>query len=179
MAALQFSPIKHPSYGLKLLSPQDAAQLQTLFAQCEDFFVMTNGAPAKATAAVEEFTDVPDGKTPEDVRALGLVDKRDCLVGTIIGVQGYPDLHTWWLGLMLLAPEQRRQGLGTGFYQAFEQWVADQGYRFISLCAIAPNTVGRQFWQRLGFEEIRQVSAQSYGTRTHDVYGYRRRIWPL
>ena len=82
---------------------------------------------------------------------------------------------------MLLAPEQRRQRLGTGFYRAFEQWVADQGdgYRIISLCAIAPNTVGRQFWQRLGFEEIRQVPARSYGTRTHDVYVYRCKICTL
>ncbi|MEM6838089.1 MAG: GNAT family N-acetyltransferase [Cyanobacteria bacterium P01_C01_bin.120] len=179
MAALHLSPIKHSSYGIKLLSPQDAAQLQILFAQCGDFFVMTNGVPAKATAAVEEFTAVPNGKTPEDIRALGLVDNCDRLVGTSIGVQGYPDPQTWWLGLMLLAPEQRRQGLGTGFYRALEQWIADQGYRFVSLCAIAPNTGGRQFWQRLGFENIRQVPSRRYGTRTHDVYVYRRKIWPL
>ena len=176
MATRQRLPISYPSYGIKCLSPDDAAQLQTLFDQCADFFIMTNGAPAKATAAAEEFTDVPEGKTPEDVRAWGLVDDRDRLAGTIIGVQGYPNSQTWWVGLMLLAPEQRGQGLGGSFYQAFEQWVAHQGYRFISLCAIAPNTVGRHFWQRLGFEKIRQVSARPYGTQIHDVHVYRRRL---
>ena len=80
---------------------------------------------------------------------------------------------------MLLAPEQRGHRLGTSFYRAFEQWVANQSYRFISLCAIASNTVGRQFWQRLGFEEIRQAPSRTYGTQTHDVYVYQRRIWPL
>ena len=137
---------------------------------------MTNGAPAEATAAAKEFADVPDGKTPEDVYALGLVDDHDRLVGTIVGVQGYPDPQTYWLGLMLLAPEHRGQGLGGNFYRAFEQWVANQGYRFISLCAIAPSTVGRQFWQRLGFEEIRQVPSRIYGTQTHNVYLYRRSL---
>ena len=137
MATLRFLSIRHPGYGIKFLSLNDADQLQTLFAQYEDFFVMTNGVPAPDTTAAKEFTDVPDGKTPEDIRALGLVDDLVRLVGAIIGVQGYPDPHTWLLGLMLLAPEQRRQGLGTAFYRAFEQWMSDQGYRFMSLCAIA------------------------------------------
>ncbi|NEQ42936.1 MAG: GNAT family N-acetyltransferase [Leptolyngbya sp. SIOISBB] len=176
MATRQRLSINYPSYGIKGLSPDDAAQLQTLFDQCADFFIMTNGALAEATAAAAEFTDVPEGKTSEDVLAWGLVDDRDRLVGTIIGVQGYPDSQTWWVGLMLLAPEQRGQGLGVSFYQAFEQWVAHQGYRFISLCAIAPNTVGRRFWQQLGFEEIRQFPARLYGTQTHDVHVYQRRL---
>lgn len=176
MATLQFLPINRPGYGIKVLLPHDAAQMQTLFDQCADFFIMTNGAPAEATAAAEEFTDVPEGSTPEDVRALGLVDDRDLLVGTLIGVQGYPDPQTWWVGLMLLTPEQRGRGLGGDFYQACEQWVAHQGYQFISLCAIAPNIIGRHFWQRLGFEEIRQVPTRPYSTQIHDVHVYRRRL---
>lgn len=179
MATLQLLTISHPGYSINPLFPKDAAQLQSLFAQCADFFVMTNGTPAGETAAAEEFTDVPDSKTPGDVHALGLVDSCDRLVGAIISVQGYPDLQTWWLGLMLLAPEQRGKGLGTSFYEAFEQWVAAQSYRFISLCAIAPNTVGRQFWQRLGFKEIRQIPSRTYGSQTHNVYVYRRCVCPL
>ena len=88
MAILELLTIHHSGYSIKHLSPKDAAQLQTLFAHCQGFFVMTNGSPAEATAAAEEFTDVPDGKPSEDVRALGLVDDLHRLVGTIIGVQG-------------------------------------------------------------------------------------------
>lgn len=173
MATLPVLTISNPGYGIKLLSPSDTNQLQTLFTQCTDFFVMTNGMAAEATTAAEEFKDVPDGKTSEDVCVFGLVDDRDQLVGTIIGVQSYPNAQTWWLGLMLLAPEQRGKGLGANFFQAFRKWVEDQDYRFISLCAIAPNTVGRQFWRRMGFEEIRQVPSRTYGKLTHDVYVYR------
>ncbi|HHP7243330.1 MAG TPA: hypothetical protein ACFE0H_01450 [Elainellaceae cyanobacterium] len=108
MSTLPVLTIHNPGYGIKPLSPNDAVQLQTLFDQCAEFFMMTSGAAAEAIAAAEEFTDVPDGKTPDDVHAFGLVDDCDRLVGTIIGVQGYPDPQTWWLGLMLLAPAPGR-----------------------------------------------------------------------
>ncbi|MGF1521445.1 MAG: hypothetical protein ACFBSF_03895 [Leptolyngbyaceae cyanobacterium] len=45
---------------------------------------------------------------------------------------------------------------------------------YISLCAIAPNLPGRQFWQRMGFEVIRQTAPRDYGRKTHEVYVYRR-----
>ncbi len=168
--------ISRQDYGIKLLFPNDAAHLQILFDQCADFFMMTNGAPAAPTTAAEEFTDVPDSKTPEDISAFGLIDDHGHLIGTLIGVQQYPDADTWWIGLMLLAPEYRRQGLGRDFYRAFEQWIGQQDYQFIALCAISSNTAGRQFWQRMGFEERRKTPPRVYGTKTHAVHVYQRQI---
>ena len=118
----------------------------------------------------------PDSKTPEDIRAFGLTDSHGHLIGTLIGVQQYPNADTWWIGLMLLAPEYRGQGLGRDFYQAFEQWICQQGYRFIALCAIASNTTGRQFWQHIGFEESHKTPPRVYGTKTHEVHVYQRAI---
>lgn len=167
-----------PGYAMRSLTIADVSDVQALFDQCADFFVMTDGAPAAPNAAQAEFADVPEGKTPDDVRAFGLIDHSDRLVGTIIGVQGYPDAQTGWIGLMLLAPDQRQQGLGTVFYQAFEQWAAAQGYVYLSLCAIAPNTAGRRFWQQQGFDLMRKTEPRTYGVKTHEGYVYRRAIGP-
>ncbi|WP_322743553.1 GNAT family N-acetyltransferase [Vasconcelosia minhoensis] len=91
-------------------------------------------------------------------------------------MQHYPDDQTWWIGLMLLAPEQRGQGLGADFYRTFERWLVGQGGRSVSLCAIAANAPGRQFWQRMGFEVIRKTPPRPYGNKTHEVYVFRRTL---
>lgn len=36
--------------------------------------------------------------------------------------------------------------------------------------------IGRQFWQRMGFEVIRKTAPRPYGLKTHEVYVYRRTL---
>ena len=174
------SSLKFPStrsgYLVRRLVPEDADLLQPLYEQCSAFFELTNGVPPAQTAARDEFDDVPDGKTPDDIYIFGLFDARDALVGAIAAVRHYPDEQTWWLGLMLLAPAQRRQGRGTDFYQAFEHWVATQGSDHISLIAIETNQSGRQFWQQMGFEVTRTIASKQFKRKVHRVYGFSRRI---
>lgn len=176
MPNLTLFNLGRPGYSISRLMIQDAAKLQGLFELCADFFVMTDGVTPAPTAAQAEFDEVPDGKTAEDVCVFGLFDAHDRLVGAIVAVQHYPDDQTWWIGLMLLAPEQRGKGLGADFYHAFERWVSAQGGRSVSLCAIAANTLGRQFWQRMGFEVIRKTPTRPYGVKTQEVYVFRRTL---
>ncbi|MEQ9236931.1 GNAT family N-acetyltransferase [Coleofasciculus sp. E2-BRE-01] len=168
--------IVRPDYTVIRLSDQDSDRLQALFERCTDFFELTAGQPPEPTAARSEFTDVPVGKTPEDLHFFGLCDSQNCLVGTIIAVQQYPDNQTWWIGMMLLAPSHRGQGIGKAFYQGFEGWLGQQGIQAVELLAIAANAQGRAFWQSLGFVEIRQTPPRLFGQKTHTVHVYRRRI---
>lgn len=71
---------------------------------------------------------------------------------------------------MMLAPEQRGQGLGTNFYQAFERWVLAQGESQISLAVIEANDPGLQFWKRMGFSIVRKAPPQQFGIKTHERY---------
>lgn len=166
--------IARPDYTVCRLTRQDSDRLQALFAACTDFFILTEGAAPRSAAAQDEFTDAPDGKSPDDLHFFGLGDAQDRLVGVITTAQHYPDDDTWWLGLLLLAPDQRGQGLGSDFYRAFEQWLVKQNVNYVALSAIAPNTSGRTFWQRMGFEEIRQTPRRSFGQKSHVVHIYRR-----
>lgn len=166
--------LPHPDYTVSRLTSQDSDRLQALFVACTDFFMLTEGTPPRPTAAQDEFTDVPEGKSSDDLHFFGLCDAHDQLVGVITTAQHYPDHDTWWLGLMLLAPGQRGQGLGSEFYHAFEAWLIEQKATYVALSAIAPNTSGRAFWQRMGFEEIRQTSLRTFGQKSHVVHVYRR-----
>ncbi|MGB7441033.1 MAG: GNAT family N-acetyltransferase [Coleofasciculaceae cyanobacterium] len=168
--------LKRPDYSVKRLTPQDADVLQRLYEQCREFFILTDGLAPSPTAACEEFYDVPEGKTPEDVYIFGLFDVHNNLLGAIAGVRYYPDRQTWWIGLMMLAPEQRGQCLGADFYRAFERWVAAQGISQISLVALKVNKPGLQFWERMGFEVIRKIPSRQYKAKTHEVYVLSRAI---
>lgn len=173
----QFDEIR-PGYAVSALTIKEAAKLQQLFERCGDFFMLTNGVAPAPDAAQAEFFDTPEGKTTQDIHVFGLSPGQRHLAGAIIAVRHYPDEQTWWIGLMLLAPAYRGQGLGADFYRAFERWLAAQGISYISLCAIAANTSGRQFWQRMGFETVRKTPPRPYGVKTHEVYVYRRAIPP-
>ncbi len=173
--SIDFS-LKRPGYSVKRLTPQDADVLQQLYEQCIEFFILTDGLAPSLTAAREEFDDVPSQKTAEDVYIFGLFDARNNLLGVISSVRYYPDHWTWWIGLMMLAPDSRGRGLGADFYKAFEHWVSAQGISQISLVAIKANEPGLQFWERMGFEVKSQTPPRQYKAKTHEVYVLSRAI---
>lgn len=162
--------LKHPNCSTKRLTPKDADILQQLYEQCAAFILLTDGLPPSPTAAREEFDDLPPGKTTEDIYIFGLFNAEQALLGMIAAVQRYPDKQTWWVGLMMLTPQARGQGLGTGFYRGFEGWVAAQGGLKISLTVIEENLPGLQFWQNMGFEVTHQRPPQPFKAKTHRVY---------
>ncbi len=162
--------LNRPSYSAKLLKPDDAAVLQSLYEQCTEFALLTDGQPPSPTAAREEFDALPDGKKIQDKYIFGLFDPQNDLIGMIESIRHYLDNQTWWLGLMMLSPEQRGQGLGTELYQAFENWVSAQGIKQVSLGVVEANELGLQFWRSLGFEVVRKTEPQQLGNKTHAVY---------
>ncbi|MBE9192642.1 GNAT family N-acetyltransferase [Gloeocapsopsis crepidinum LEGE 06123] len=162
--------LNRPSYLVKLLKTEDAVVLQTLYEQCTEFALLTDGQPPSPTAARDEFDAVPDGKTTEDKYIFGLFDPQNDLIGMIESIRHYPDDQTWWLGLMMLSPKQRGRGLGSEFYQAFENWVSAQAVKQVSLSVVEANELGLQFWKKLGFEVIRKTEPQQFGNKTHAVY---------
>jgi GNAT superfamily N-acetyltransferase len=162
--------LNRSGYLAKLLKPEDAAVLQSLYEQCTEFALLTDGQPPSSTAARDEFDAVPGGKTTQDKYIFGLFDPQNDLIGMIESIRHYPDNQTWWLGLMMLSPKQRGQGLGSEFYQAFENWVSAQGVKQVSLSVVEANELGLQFWKSLGFEVIRKTEPQQFGNKIHAVY---------
>jgi GNAT superfamily N-acetyltransferase len=162
--------LNRPNYSAKLLKAEDIAMLQILYEQCTEFALLTDGQPPSSTAAHDEFEAVPDGKTTQDKYILGLFDPQNHLIGMIESLRHYPDNQTWWIGLMMLSPERRGQGLGSEFYQAFENWVAVQSVKQVSLSVVEANELGLQFWKSLGFEVIRKTEPRQFSKKTHAVY---------
>ncbi len=163
-------PLVSSEYSVKQLLPEDVEVFQGLYDRCTDFALLTNGVAFSPTAAREEFEIVPPGKTTQDVYIFGLFDPCNILSGAIASLRHYPDNRTWWIGLMMLAPEQRSRGLGTDFYRGFEHWVSMQDVTQISLCVIEANDLGLRFWQKMGFETTRKTPPRQYGIKIHQLF---------
>ncbi|WP_445633675.1 N-acetyltransferase [Nostoc sp. DSM 114161] len=158
------------------LDPSDEKILQHLFEQCTDYAIMTDGHPPLPSAAAEEFLALPEGKTIEDKFIFGLFTPDDNLIGMLESIRHYPDNKSWWIGLMMLAPEHRTKGLGSQFYQAYESWVAQQQAQYVFLAVLEENQLGFAFWQKQGFEVIRIAPPQQFGNKLHQRYVLRREV---
>lgn len=168
--------INHPGYTVRRLKPEDNVILQKLYDDCKDFMLLTKGRPALSTAAIDEFEEVPEGKTKDDKYLFGLFSNSEKLVGVIEAIRHYPDDKTWWIGLLMLKPEYRRLGLGTSFFHAFEKWISTHKALHISLLVIEANKPARKFWQDLGFQIIRKTDPKAFGKKAHNVLVLKRSV---
>jgi GNAT superfamily N-acetyltransferase len=98
---------------------------------------------------------------------VGLTDPLGRLIGMIDAVPDYSLPREWCIALMLLRPEYRSNGLGSGLYQAFERWAIGQGAENFLLGVVEDNASGRAFWRKQGFERVRAGQVVRMGARTH------------
>ncbi|MGA2111853.1 MAG: GNAT family N-acetyltransferase [Anaerolineales bacterium] len=143
----------------------DGRVLPTLRERCTDFFQLVGGTPPSPLAAQTQFTQLPEGKGHEDKLVVGLYGAAGNLVGVLDVIRNHPNSNEWYLGLLLLEPQQRNRGLGEECYRAFENWVTQFGARHVRLGVVEQNRRGYRFWRRMGFEILEKKPPQRYGER--------------
>jgi ribosomal protein S18 acetylase RimI-like enzyme len=163
-------------YTARRLEPNDEEVLQRLYEECADFAYLTDGHPPSPSVAREEFLAVPEGKTLQDKFMFGFFDAHNVLVGLIEAIRHYPDDSSWWVGLMMLAPQQRGKGLGSQFYRAFERWVSAHKVQQVMLSVIEENEQGFLFWKKIGFEVTRKTPPRQFGNKMHTLYVMKRTV---
>lgn len=168
--------LERADYSARRLEPNEAEVLQRLYEQCADYADLVDGHPPSPFAAREEFLAVPEGKTLQDKFMFGLFDARNILVGLIEAIRHYPDDQTWWVGLMMLAPQQRGKGVGSEFYRGFEHWVLGHGAQQVMLSVVEENEQGFSFWKKIGFEVTRKTPPKQFANKTHRLYVMRRTV---
>jgi ribosomal protein S18 acetylase RimI-like enzyme len=161
--------IEVQDYSVHLLAHEDLQALQTLYEKCRDFMLLVDGHPAGENAAEEEFQDVPPGKSAADHFMFGIVDRSNALAGLLDVVRAYPEEATWWIGLLLLAPEIRSQGIGEKVLEGFADYVRTGGGKALMLGVVKENEGAYRFWSRMGFELVRETEPRQYGDKIHTV----------
>jgi ribosomal protein S18 acetylase RimI-like enzyme len=68
-------------------------------------------------------------------------------------VKNVPEPRTWWIGLLVVAPELRSRGVGPALLRHVLAAAAEEGVTTVKLAVSPRNPRGLRFWQREGFVE--------------------------
>lgn len=135
------------------LGPPDMQTMQALFESCTDYFEATTGAAPQPDEAQRALVAGPPQKPVADKRVIGVFDAEGGLVGVIDSIIDWPDPGVWTMGMLLLDPKFRRQGLGVAALDAFEHWSQGSGAMRIRTAVVSGQAEGLGFLNARGYAE--------------------------
>ncbi|MER6348672.1 GNAT family N-acetyltransferase [Streptomyces sp. NPDC001595] len=145
-------PVPGPGpLAVRALRPEDEPDAARLLAACDDYLVTATGSPALPADVQSLYYSLPEGASYERKHLLVLV-REDVLVGLVDAVEDHPETATCSVGLFLLAPRARGQGLGTRAARYLLRAAAARGTRRVTATCPRGWAPGRAFLTRLGFE---------------------------
>lgn len=153
-------------YRLELLSAKNHKIVEALNEKCADFFILHDGVLPSEKDANEIFTALPPNKNYEDKFVFGLYRPDDELVGIIDIVRDFPTLGEWTLGLMLIDPQERGNGLGKMVHEALVRRALDLGAKSFRIGVVEENKKGFHFWSGLGYKKVKQIT-MDFKEKTH------------
>lgn len=156
-------------YSVRTLLQADTEAIQRLFDNCLDFNLLVDGLPVDPDAAGKIFQDLPPGKSLDDKFLWGIFDAENVLAGLLDVVSGYPEEKTWWIGLLLLAPEFRSQHLGAQTVRSFVEYARDNGGSEVMMGVVEENDQAFRFWNKMGFELVSQTEPRLFGRKYQKV----------
>ncbi len=168
-----FNPPLPAGITTSVLDERDLADITALLRACDDFSMLVSGQPSQPQEAVGLLRDLPPGSRGEDKRVYGF-KKGDALIGVLDAVSGYPREAVCFIGLFLLLPQERGQGLGRALLEAFAQSAGRAGFEELMLGVVEDNQDGLRFWQSCGFSLLETRPAQTFGQKQQRVFRLRK-----
>lgn len=133
-----------------ILSMNDYQLAQGLFEECSEFSLLVSGLPPKQTEGQDLFTDLPPNRNIQDKTVFGLFHQQK-LIGILDSFKGYPKEEDWFIGLFLINPAFRNQGIGKRWLKAYQAFASENQASAIKLGVVEQNKDGRKFWEENGY----------------------------
>lgn len=147
-------------YTIKTITIDNLQAIEMFNVECLDYYILHKGALPSKKEALELFNDLPPGKNYEDKYSLGIFKDTNQLIGIIDIVRDFPVIGEWMLGLLLIKPEERNNGLGKMIHQALAQWAITLGAKSFRIGVIEDNYKGKKFWSDLGYIKIKETTLE-------------------
>lgn len=163
-------------YTTRLLEPSDLRALQALFERSTDYFELVTGAPPRRDEAAQAYVAGPPTKQVHAKRIIGIFAGGQALVGVIDALTDWPHTATWSMGILLIDPAHRRQGLGTAVLHAYEQWAKSCGARRLRTAVVAHHDSGIRFLERAGYQPDGQLEKYEQVTQQPTVRFYSKHV---
>jgi RimJ/RimL family protein N-acetyltransferase len=131
---------------------------------------------ARPADAQSTYSILPEGKAYDDKFVFGIfVDAR--MVGCADLIRGYPDPGAAHLGLLLIAEEFQRQGIGAEACRQIEREIRGWGTcSRIRLGIVGTNYHVLPFWRRLGFVKTGETKPYRYANVLSETIVLEKRI---
>jgi GNAT superfamily N-acetyltransferase len=155
-------------YTVKLLSCNDENSVQALCERCCDFSLLIEGRLPEKDAGHEILFDLPPDKDLKDKYVFGIYKENDYIIAVIDLIKDYKVPGEWTLGLMMIDPDERGNGLGRKLHEFVKAWVSESQGRVLRIGVVEENYRAHKFWIEMGYSEVDRVKAK-YGNKEHIV----------
>ena len=151
-----------PRLTLRILAPGDAPALQRVFAAAGDHFLGVTGRPEPAPDAAEQELRGCAATPGRDVALASLRDTGEP-VGALGWWAGHPEPELALLGMLLVVPGRRGQGLAREALGALEAWLAGRGIRRLRTGVSTRDRRAGAVLPALGFARMSIAEHQALG----------------
>lgn len=157
-------------YNIRLLSGDDEVDVQSLCERCSDFSELIEGRPPEKDAGKNILFDLPPDKELKDKYDFGVYKDDNVLIAVIDLIKDYKETGEWVIGLLMIDPTERRNGLGRKLHELITDWVYKSNGRKLRIWVVEDNHNGYKFWCKMGYVEVDRVKSK-YGNKEHTVIG--------
>ncbi|MET7472801.1 GNAT family N-acetyltransferase [Streptomyces sp. NPDC005648] len=149
------------------LLPEDEKGVARLFAACGDYFTAATGSAALPADVQSLYYALPEGAEFDQKRLL-VVCRGGGVVGLVDLVDRYPDAESCSVGLFVVAPEARGEGVGSAVAGRLIEEGAGRGTRKVAAACPGGWEPGLGFLRGLGFAvgEPEELTGETLGNRT-------------
>lgn len=162
-------------YEIKRIYITEIGKAKDLCLKCSDYYILSGGELPVEDDAKEIFTALPTNKDYKDKFVLGIFNNINELIGIIDIVRNFPIESTWIIGLMLIEPEERCNGLGSEIHKELVNWLRNLGAKVLRIGVIKENHKGIKFWTSLGYEKVNEIEME-FNLKKHIVYSMELKI---
>ena len=150
-----------PEWEIRHAGEEDVAEITALFQSDPDYFALEGPQPSEDTVR-HDMANLPPRCLPSQKHFTVLrKDGRLCAVLDL--VEGYPRERTLFVGLLLVEPQLRNQGVGSGIAEALLRAADKGGFDQVRLGCLQANPRGHAFWERAGFVDVREGTMTNGG----------------
>ena len=175
MASLPPFPILLPlGIAAKRLDASDVADVTTFCRQCSAFFALVADHSPPAETARYLLESRPPGVELTHKHLIGF-ERGGEVIAIVDLLKGYPGEADWYVGLLIISPDERARGLGTAVWNAVEAWIRSEGGRHVRLIVQEQNPEAARFWRSVGFTDDRKVE-QRLATRTNICWSFEKAL---
>jgi GNAT superfamily N-acetyltransferase len=143
-----------PHTFVQLSSPRDEVRLQNLLERCSDYYELHEGWTTPLDAGEYELKLDPSIAGASELSAYAMEEGSSGSLDAMVQfVRNVPEPGTWWIGLLVVAPELRGRGIGSELLRHVVEAAVAESVTTLKLAVSQRNPRGLRFWQREGFVE--------------------------